>query len=498
MSRGNEFFTGKKTFMHDVEFMSDVTVNGILQGFGIDPFSGGRKFFVHSTRGSDGGGAAHGTVDSPFKSMIYAVDNAIMRASRGDVLICMPGHIETCIAAAGLDLDIAGITVIFLGEGQSQAYITFTTSASADMDIDAASITLIRPKFVAGIDSLTGPIDVNSTDFTLIDGLWVDATDVETTDCIVVTSGGTRLKIDGWKFLHGTETDTQKQSNIQLNGCDDIILRNIDIQGNFGVGCIENVTDEVLNCRMENITLDNLCTSPIPALYLDANATGTARNVKLHVASGTTYANSYGKIAWDNQCEGFSGTSAPAGDQLGTYASTSIEGEVISVGTQVTAVASQATSVATGVVSVGAQVLSTGNSRAIQVELVGSRATSIATGVVSLGTQTTAVASQATSIATGAVSLGTQTTAVASQATSVATGVVSVGAQVLSTGNSRAIQVASVGAQDTAIASQATSIATGTVSVGAQVLSSATSIGTATSVLNSTCDAILSIVTSKP
>lgn len=114
------------------------------------------------------------------------------------------------------------------------------------------------------------------------------------------------------------------------------------------------------------------------------------------------------------------------------------------------------------------------------VSLVASQCTSIATGAVSLGTQVTGVASQATSIATGAVSLGTQTTAVASQATSIATGAVSLGTQV------------------TAVASQATSVATGTVSVGAQVLSAATSVGTATSVLKSTCDAILSIVTSKP
>lgn len=245
-------------------------------------------------------------------------------ANRGDIIVCLEGFNQNVIAAAGLDLDVAGITIVFLGTGTSQAKITFTTSASADMDVDAADITLIRPKFVAGVDSLTGPIDVNSTDFKIIDGEWHDATDIETTDCIVATSGATRMYIDGWKFFHGTETGDQKQSHIQLNGCDQVTLKNIDIRGNFFVGCIENVTDEVLDFTGENWYLENLNATPKPALYLDANATGSMRNVKLKIASGTTYYSNAGKVSWDNQCQGFVGDGV-GGDALGTGGTGSIE-----------------------------------------------------------------------------------------------------------------------------------------------------------------------------
>lgn len=282
----------------------------------------------------DSGDAAYDKMRSrvPAANMFTDLDVAVgaCTASRGDIIICLEGFNQSVIAAGGLDLDVAGITIVFLGSGTSQAKITFGTDVAADMDVDAANITMIRPKFVAGIDSLTGPIDVNSTDFTIIDGEWHDATDIETTDCIIATSGATRLKIDGWKFFHGTETGDQKQSNIQLNGCDDVVLKNIDIRGDFFVGCIENVTDEVLNIRLKNIILDNLNATPKPALYLDANATGHAQNCHFRVASGTTFVSSVGLINWGADCLGFS-TDGYAGDQIGTSAAGGIEAQVTTI-----------------------------------------------------------------------------------------------------------------------------------------------------------------------
>jgi len=291
------------------------------------PFDGNSNiFWVDSGRGSDGN---QGTFKQPFATLDYAVGRCT--ASNGDIIYCAPGHVETVIAAAGLALDVAGVTIIFLGEGTNRAYITFTTAVTADMDVDAANVTMVNPRFIAGIDSLTGPIDVNAADFTIINGEWVDATDVETTDCIIATAGATRMVIDGWKWECGTETADQKQSHIQINGCDSIVLKNIDIRGDFFVGCIENVTDQVLNARFENLNLENLNATPKPALFLNANATGTCKNVKLHVASATTYASSYAKMAWDNQCEGFSGVVSPAGDYLGTAPATGLEGQIIEI-----------------------------------------------------------------------------------------------------------------------------------------------------------------------
>lgn len=300
-------------------FPGGVTIRGIP----ILNLYTGNVWWVDSVNGSniqDGK-----DIERPKASLAYLFDNSLVAA--GDIVFLKPGHVETVIAAAGLDLDIAGVCVVFLGQGTNKAYITFTTVVGADMDIDAANITLINPKFVAGIDALTGPIDVNSTDFTIVNGEYHDGTAIDTTDCIVTAAGATRLTIDGWRYFKGDEAGTAKQSNIQINGVDEMFLRDIYIAGDFGTGNIENVTDEFLNGHLENIFLNNTNAGPIPCMVIDANATGFAKNVKCRVASGSTFVSSVGKIQWANDSEGFS-TDGYAGDPIGTALSTGIEGKI--------------------------------------------------------------------------------------------------------------------------------------------------------------------------
>ena len=283
---------------------------------------GGNMFFVDSGTGSD---TADGLTWGTALATIEAAKE-LCTANNGDVIFAAPGHVEAITAAGGLDLDVAGITVIFLGNGSNRATIQFGTVVGADMDIDAANITLVNPRFVAALDALTGPIDVNAANFMIKNGEYYDAAAMATTDCIVTAAGATGLKIHGWKYFEST-TGTQKQSNIQLNGVDDAELVDIDVRGDFATGNIENVTDEVLNIRLKNLTLDNLNASPTPGMVIDANATGVAENVKIRVASGTTYVSNVGKINWGADCEGFS-TDGYSGEPIGTAVGTGVEGKI--------------------------------------------------------------------------------------------------------------------------------------------------------------------------
>jgi len=303
---------------------ANIQVHKIMGSAGL--FMTGELFWV-----GDSGDAAYNAMRSKVKrDRLYTnLDTCIGAtvANRGDVIVLMEGTNQTVSAAAGLALDVSGITIVFLGKGTTQAKITFDTAVTADMDIDAANITLVNPKFVAGIDSLQGPIDVNSTDFTMINAEYHDADDIETIDAVIATAGATRLKIHGYKYFCGAETGNLKQSHIQLNGCDDIDLKEIDIRGDFYVGCIENVTDEVLNARFENIYCENLNATPKPAIFMDADATGSCKNVKCKIASGTTYVSNVGKLSWDDRCEGFMGDGY-AGEPLGTVIGTGLEGKI--------------------------------------------------------------------------------------------------------------------------------------------------------------------------
>ena len=199
----------------------------------------GNVFWVDSGTGSD---ANRGTFDRPFKTIDYAVGKCT--ASNGDVIMVFPGHTETVTAAAGLDLDVAGISLIGLGNGSDRPTIDFTTAVGADMDVDAANITMANFLFTGGVDALAGPIDVNAADFSLLGCETRDVTG-QATDFIVTDANADRMLIDDW--VHRGASGAGADTAITIVGGDNITIRNFWIDGNFAVACIENVTTAAVN-----------------------------------------------------------------------------------------------------------------------------------------------------------------------------------------------------------------------------------------------------------
>jgi len=223
----------------------------ILPGIGGNMFSGD-VYWVDSgnTEAADGSGG--GSKSQPFKTIDFAVGQCT--ASNGDVIIVMPGHTETVTAAGGLDLDVVGITVRGLGIGADRPIINFTTAVGADMDVDAASIEMSNFLFTGNIDALTGPIDINAADFSLINCEYRDVTG-QATDVIVVAQAADRLLIDG--YVHrGAAADGGDSAILFVSGADsaggpdDVIVRNFNIYGNFDTGAIENITGGLVRCNI--------------------------------------------------------------------------------------------------------------------------------------------------------------------------------------------------------------------------------------------------------
>lgn len=225
-----------------------------------NPFA--RHFYVNSGGGASAFqaiGASDGndglswltplaTIDAAFGSN-YAV------ANRGDVIHVAQGHVETVIAAGGLDLDIAGVTIVGYGNGNLRPQINFTTDAGADMDVDAANIAMINFRFTGGITALTGPIDVNAADFSLINIVTEDVTG-EILDCIVTDANADRMLIDGWH--HRGAAGANAQSALQIVGGDDLSIQNFQIDGNFAVAAIENVSTACVNANIGALSPLNL------------------------------------------------------------------------------------------------------------------------------------------------------------------------------------------------------------------------------------------------
>lgn len=217
--------------------------NGVnIRGVPLLNSYAGNVFWVDSGAGSDGN---KGTFDRPFSTIDYAVGRCT--ANNGDVIMVKPGHVETVTAAAGLDLDVAGITIVGLGNGSDRPTVNFTTATSADMDVDAANITMINFLFTGGIDALAGPIDVNAADFAMIDCETRDVTG-QATDFIVTDANADRLYIEGW--VHRGAAAAGADTAITIVGGDNITIIPKFIDGNFAVAAIENVTTAAVNLQV--------------------------------------------------------------------------------------------------------------------------------------------------------------------------------------------------------------------------------------------------------
>lgn len=204
----------------------------------------GNVYWVDSGAGSNGN---KGNFDRPFGTIDYAVGRCT--ANNGDVIMVKPGHTETVTAAAGLALDVAGICLVGLGTGSLRPTINFTTAVGADMDVDAANITMVNFLFTGGIDALTGPIDVNAANFSMLNCETRDVTG-QTVDFIVTDANANYLYIKDW--IHRGAAAAGAATAISIVGGDGGVIKDFWIDGNFSTAAIEGVTTAATNLTISD------------------------------------------------------------------------------------------------------------------------------------------------------------------------------------------------------------------------------------------------------
>jgi hypothetical protein len=202
----------------------------------------GQVYWVSSTDGS----AGDGTFTRPFRTIDQAV--GACTAGRGDVILVKANHAETITAAAGLDADVAGITIIGLGSGDDLPTLTFTTSTAADCDIDADNITIKNIRFICGIDSQTAMIDVNAKNFTL-DGCEFSESSATGLTCVDI-NGGAANACDGFRLIGNrfyclTAANWDRAIELGEVAANGEIRDNV-IVGDFDDAGIHNITGKVL------------------------------------------------------------------------------------------------------------------------------------------------------------------------------------------------------------------------------------------------------------
>ena len=131
-------------------------INGLLQAAANTT---GNVWYVDSGNGVDGVGAAGISRKNPFATLDYAIGRCT--ANNGDFIIVMPGHAETIAAANGWDADVAGITILGLGDGTDMPEFNFTATGST-VAIGAANVSVYNLRFLAGVSAIVDGISIEA------------------------------------------------------------------------------------------------------------------------------------------------------------------------------------------------------------------------------------------------------------------------------------------------------------------------------------------------
>src|SRR6185312_1241877 len=89
----------------------------------------GNVWYVSSATGTDSAGFGY-SPEAPLATIAYAVGTAAV-ADNNDLVLVLPGHTETLVAAHTVLMNKAGVTVRGLGVGRQRPTVNYTTAAAA-------------------------------------------------------------------------------------------------------------------------------------------------------------------------------------------------------------------------------------------------------------------------------------------------------------------------------------------------------------------------------
>ena len=191
---------------------------------------GGNVFWVHSAAALVGN---QGTFVRPCTTIDAAV--SLCTASRGDIIVCKPGHAESIANATTFQLDKAGIAVVGLGTGALRPTFSFTNTAGS-VEVDSASCLLQNLRFVADVSAVVVGINVDANDCGIV-GCEFDFVDTGDDFLIYVDCGDVDgTFIEGSRFI--AEIADGSNEAIRMDNCDRTRIVGNYIYGDFALAAI--------------------------------------------------------------------------------------------------------------------------------------------------------------------------------------------------------------------------------------------------------------------
>lgn len=223
-------------------------------------------------------------------------------ANRGDVILVMPGHTEAIANATDLAVNVAGVSIIGLGSGNLRPTLTLGTAITANIPVTGAN-TQIANLIIdgTGFDAVTSMITVTAPGVKIRNNKLITANASNQVGVVLTTSA---LAID-FTFdsndVVGT-ADAGTTNGLQLVGGDDMKITNNNFYGAYttSLGPINQITTAGLRMIIANNTLINATASSTKAIVLVAGSTGTIRDNRIGILSGTAAVTAAGMYVIQN------------------------------------------------------------------------------------------------------------------------------------------------------------------------------------------------------
>lgn len=269
-----------------------------VMGSGIQiPSTTGRYFFVHSGTGSNGNPG-----DEPSKPLA-TIDFAIglCTANKGDVIIVMPGHAESISAAGGITADVAGVSIIGLGNGTNLPTISIANTGAFIL-VTAANVYIANLRITATVDEVVKCFSVGAAYCTLDNIEYFETASAQARQFLLTNASADFLTVRNC-FHYQANAAGAAQLWIELVGCDcPRILDSTFILAlnNAATSAVINASTAVVNCEIaRNTLLQTGGTTQVSAILLAASSTGFVHDNRVAAAVTTlagivALANAYG------------------------------------------------------------------------------------------------------------------------------------------------------------------------------------------------------------
>lgn len=212
--------------------------------------------------------------------------------NNGDYIFIAQGHAENFAAADAVDLDVIGVTTIFLGNGTNQGTLTYTGTAG-EVVVGAANNKVIGGRYLAGISEVVHAfeIEADADNFTLYGGFFPEpsgSSSYEFDKVIDPASGADSISILNCTGHSADNTGMSSFIDLDTGVNNDVLIANNTFIAECSSALIfsRQADKEVIleNNRLTNLTSAKYC------IQFEGDTTGMATNNKLQTnARGTAF-----------------------------------------------------------------------------------------------------------------------------------------------------------------------------------------------------------------